>query len=246
MASFILFIAGSEEEEEDEEEAAALEREVEATRAQDKAAITDRADCAAKERAKGAAVRNQKALWERALEMRILLQRCLQVSFDHAVRGSLNIDVHPQVSGMQYEEGTYHCLWSRPQSWTESACCAWTLQYKGFLATFQANEDPLQAANRLAQPHMHAAACSIRPELRSGYCGLADASAATIDQLLDLHDALLERTPAAQLDNEDAGNKGAGHKRKSSAHSDDSIAGGAHSSYLSIQCTPVVALSLSK
>ena len=124
MARFPLSIAGSEEEEEDEdEEAAALEREVEATRAQDEAAITDRADRAAKERAKGAAVRNQKALWERALEMRILLQRCLQVSFDHAVCGSLDTDVHPQISGMQYEEGTHHCLWSRPQSWTGSACC---------------------------------------------------------------------------------------------------------------------------
>ena len=84
----------------------------------------------------------------------------------------------------------------------------------------------MQATNRLAQPHMQAAACSVRPELRSGYRGLADASAVTIDQLLDLHDALLERTPAAQLGNGDAGNKDAGHKRKKGAHSDDSVAGG--------------------
>ena len=73
---------------------------------------------------------------------------------------------------------------------------------------------------------MHAEACSVRPELRSGYRGLADASAATIDQLLDLHDALLERTPAAQLGSGDVGNKGIGHKRKRGTHSDDSIAGG--------------------
>ena len=84
----------------------------------------------------------------------------------------------------------------------------------------------MQAANRLAQPHMHAAACSVWPELHSGYCGLADASAATLDQLLELHDALLERTPAAQLGSGDAGSKGAGHKRKRGTHSDDSIAGG--------------------
>ncbi len=76
---------------------------------------------------------------------------------------------------------------------------------------------------------MHAAACSVRPELRSGYSGLADASAATIDQLLDLHDALLERTPAAQLDSPDPGSKGAVHKRRKGAQSDDTVAGGATS-----------------
>ena len=65
---------------EDDGKASALERVVEALRAQDEAALTDRGDRAAKERTRGAAVRNQKALWERMLEMRILLQRCLQVS----------------------------------------------------------------------------------------------------------------------------------------------------------------------
>ncbi len=65
---------------EEDEEAAALEREVEAIRAQDDAPITDRVDRMARDRAKGQAVKNQKALWERMLEMRILLQRCLQVS----------------------------------------------------------------------------------------------------------------------------------------------------------------------
>ena len=65
---------------EEDEEAAALEREVEAIRAQDDTAITDRVNRVARDRAKGAAVKNQKALWERMLEMRILLQRCLQVS----------------------------------------------------------------------------------------------------------------------------------------------------------------------
>ena len=64
---------------EDDEEAAALEREFEAIRAQDDAVITDRGDRAAKDHAKGAAVKNQKARWEHMLEMRILLQRCLQV-----------------------------------------------------------------------------------------------------------------------------------------------------------------------
>jgi protein AATF/BFR2 len=36
-------------------------------------------DRAARDRAKGLAIRNQRALWERTLELRILLQRCLQV-----------------------------------------------------------------------------------------------------------------------------------------------------------------------
>ncbi len=33
---------------------------------------------ASRERAKGAAVRRQRLLWERTLELRIMLQRCLQ------------------------------------------------------------------------------------------------------------------------------------------------------------------------
>ena len=83
----------------------------------------------------------------------------------------------------------------------------------------------VQAANRLAQPHMHPVACSINPGLHSGYRGLSDASMATLDQLLDLHEALLERTPAAQQSAADAGSKSPGQKRKRGTHSDDSIAG---------------------
>ena len=86
--------------------------------------------------------------------------------------------------------------------------------------------DVLQAANRLAQPHMHPVACSVNPALRSGYRGLSDASTATLDQLLDLHDALLERTPAAQQPAADTSSKSAGQKRKRDAQSDDSTAGG--------------------
>ncbi|EIE26312.1 TRAUB-domain-containing protein [Coccomyxa subellipsoidea C-169] len=118
-------------EDEVDEEAAALEREFEAARAGTTAAdmaITNR-DRAARERAKGTAVKNQRALWERMLELRILLQSCLQ------------------------------------------------------------------ASNRLVRPHMHVAACAVAPELRSGFHGLADGAAATLDSLLDLHDELLERVP---------------------------------------------------
>ena len=62
-----------------DEDAAALEREFEAARAQDAGAVSALAERAAKDRAKGAAIANQKALWDRALELRILLQRCVQV-----------------------------------------------------------------------------------------------------------------------------------------------------------------------
>ncbi len=53
----------------------------------------------------------------------------------------------------------------------------------------------VQASNRLVRPHMHAVACAVAPELRSGFHGLADGAAATLDSLLDLHDELLERVP---------------------------------------------------
>ncbi|BDA50915.1 Protein AATF [Coccomyxa sp. Obi] len=114
-----------------DEEAAALEREFEAARsgADADAAAAARRDRAARERAKGLAVRNQRALWERMLELRILLQGCLQ------------------------------------------------------------------ASNRLVRPHMHVAVCATAPELRSGMRGLSDGAAATLDSLLDLHDALLDRVP---------------------------------------------------
>ena len=43
-----------------------------------------------------------------------------------------------------------------------------------------------QAANRLPRPAMHAAARTLQPELRSGFAGLSDGAAATLDTLLDL------------------------------------------------------------
>ncbi len=83
----------------------------------------------------------------------------------------------------------------------------------------------LQGANRLAQPHMHSVACSVNVGLQSGYRGLSDASTATINQLLDLHDIVLERTPAAQQEAADASSKSAGQKRKRGADTDDSATG---------------------
>ena len=90
----------------------------------------------------------------------------------------------------------------------------------------------LQAANRLAQPHMHPVACSVNPGLRSGYRGLSDASTATLGQLLDLHDSLLERTPAGQHAAPDTDSQSAGQKRKRGPDTDDSVAGGSHMQYL--------------
>lgn len=51
-------------------------------RAEDASALRGDWDRSAREQAKGLAVRNQRALWERMLELRILLQRCLQVCLD--------------------------------------------------------------------------------------------------------------------------------------------------------------------
>ncbi len=72
-----------------DEEASALEREFEAARsgADADAAAAARRNRAARERAKGLAVRNQRALWERMLELRILLQGCLQVTVSSGSRG---------------------------------------------------------------------------------------------------------------------------------------------------------------
>lgn len=100
------------------------------------------------------------------------------------------------------------------------------------------NSTNVQAANRLAQPHMHPVACSINSGLQSGYRGLSDASTATIDQLLDLHDALLERTSGVQRSAEDG--KSAGQKRKRDAHGDSSTAGEpcARARWCSAKCSP--------
>lgn len=64
-----------------DEEIAALEREFEAARAGGGAAdaIVASRERSARERAKGQAVKTQRTLWERMLELRILLQGCLQV-----------------------------------------------------------------------------------------------------------------------------------------------------------------------
>jgi hypothetical protein len=55
-----------------------------------------------------------------------------------------------------------------------------------------------QAANRLPRPGMHAAARALSPELSAGFAGLSDGAAATLDALLDLQDALLDRVPACR------------------------------------------------
>ncbi len=57
---------------------AALEAEFAAAAAADAAAVGALRERAARERARGLALRNQRAVWEAVLEMRILLQRCLQ------------------------------------------------------------------------------------------------------------------------------------------------------------------------
>ena len=82
----------------------------------------------------------------------------------------------------------------------------------------------MQGANRLAQPHMHPVACSINPGLQSGFRGLSDGSAATLDQLLDLHTSFLDRIPAALQGGPEA-NSTPGKKRKAGTHTDDTIAG---------------------
>ena len=82
----------------------------------------------------------------------------------------------------------------------------------------------MQGANRLAQPHMHPVACSINPGLQSGFRGLADGSAATLDQLLDLHDSFLDRIPAALQGGAKASDI-PGKKRKGGTHMDSTIAG---------------------
>ena len=82
----------------------------------------------------------------------------------------------------------------------------------------------MQGANRLAQPHMHPVACSINPGLQSGFRGLSDGSAATLDQLLDLHNSFLDHIPAALQGGAEA-SKTPGKKRKAGAPMDDTIAG---------------------
>ena len=82
----------------------------------------------------------------------------------------------------------------------------------------------MQGANRLAQPHMHPVACSINPGLQSGFRGLSDGSAATVNQLLELHDSFLDRSPVALQGGAKASDIPR-KKRKGSTHMDDTIAG---------------------
>ncbi|KAK9841761.1 hypothetical protein WJX81_001171 [Elliptochloris bilobata] len=64
----------------EDEEMAVLEAEFEAVAAADAAAVGALRERAARERARGVALRNQRAVWEAVLEQRILLQRCLQAA----------------------------------------------------------------------------------------------------------------------------------------------------------------------
>ena len=62
------------------DEAAELERQYTEAAAQDEIALADMKDRSSKERTKGFAVLHQKQLWDQNLQMRILLQRCLQAA----------------------------------------------------------------------------------------------------------------------------------------------------------------------
>lgn len=64
----------------EEDEAAELERQYTEAAAQDQFALADMKDRNSKERTKGLAVLHQKQLWDQNLQMRILLQRCLQAA----------------------------------------------------------------------------------------------------------------------------------------------------------------------
>ncbi|KAL3152741.1 hypothetical protein ABBQ38_012331 [Trebouxia sp. C0009 RCD-2024] len=63
-----------------EDEAAELERQYAEAAAQDQIALADMKDRTSRERTKGLAVLHQKQLWDQNLQMRILLQRCLQAA----------------------------------------------------------------------------------------------------------------------------------------------------------------------
>lgn len=71
-----------------------------------------------------------------------------------------------------------------------------------------------QAANRLPRPGMHAVARRVSPEINSGFVGLSDGACATLDALLELQDALLDRIPACSAGGEGGGNAGGPGKRK--------------------------------
>ena len=116
----------------EQDEAAELERQYAEAAAQDQIALTSIKDRTSKERTKGLAVLHQKQLWEQNLEMRILLQRCLQ------------------------------------------------------------------AANRIPYGLSHTLAVSADSALAQGYATLVSSASQTIDELLELHSALVDQHPAAQ------------------------------------------------
>eukprot|EP00198_Chlamydomonas_reinhardtii_P004533 XP_001693869.1 transcription factor [Chlamydomonas reinhardtii] len=76
----------------------ALEAEYEALQEEDEAQLMTLRQKGERDRVKGLAVRNQQALYERALEQRILLQRCLQAS-----NGLPRPDTHAALVGTQPE-----------------------------------------------------------------------------------------------------------------------------------------------
>ena len=110
-------------------------------------------------------------------------------------------------------------------------CVAGSLNF-GSLVERRCAADAGQASNRLVRPHMHAAVCATAPELRSGLRGLSDGAAATLDSLLDLNDALLDRVPdrsdgaLAQPSAAAAAVNGVGKKRgRDVAAQEDSLVG---------------------
>jgi hypothetical protein len=73
---------------------------------------------------------------------------------------------------------------------------------------------------------MHAAACAASPELRGGFRGLSDAAAATLEQLLDLQEALLDRIPACAPEPGHAEEAAPGSKRgRGDSVADDDLPG---------------------
>lgn len=80
----------------EDDEAAELERQYAQVARQDQAALANIKDHTGRERTKGLAVQHQKQIWEKNLELRILLQKCLTSAnrvphgLDHAVAVQAN------------------------------------------------------------------------------------------------------------------------------------------------------------
>ena len=116
----------------EQKETAELQRQYAEEAAQDQIALASMKDRTSKEQTKGLAVLHQKQLWEQNLEMRILLQRCLQ------------------------------------------------------------------AANCIPYGPSHTWALAADSTLAQGYATLLSSASQTIDDLLELHSALVDQHPAAQ------------------------------------------------